>query len=88
MKSFIDTNKRKVLAFARATAKRNNLPLPEETDIIEDNGIFYIDLNLPSNAKLPKVLNNNIIKEELKSAKLAELKKKVKETPGKPNKAK
>ena len=35
MKTVIDSNKRKVLAISRAIAKRANLPIPNEVDLVE-----------------------------------------------------
>lgn len=71
MESIISSNKNKVLAFARAAARRARITLPTEDDLVEDEGVFYVDLDLPKNSKLPKGIVNKLVKEKDKVAEIA-----------------
>jgi len=75
METIISTNKRKVLALARATARRAKIDIPTEKDLKEQDGMYFIDLELPKNAKLPVGLTKNILKEKDKTSILEKAKK-------------
>ena len=80
MKSIIDLDKRKVLVIARATAKRSNIALPTKDNIVEDEGVYYIDLNISDSEQLnlPIGLEKNVCDADNKDDILAELKKELK----------
>ena len=78
MKSIIDSNRRKVLALARATARRAKIALPTEEDLVEDEGVYSIDLDIPEDAKsLPPGLTKNLRVPEEKVERLVSEKLKV-----------
>lgn len=76
MATIIDSNNRKVLAIARAIARRSKLPIPTEEDMMEQDGMYYIDLpDTKKELPIGLVKNMKVLKDK------TEILKKAKENP-------
>ena len=75
MKSFVSENKREVLVRARAVTRRLGMPIPTQEDIIEDEGIFYVDLEITDSIELPLGLSKRLLTTKAKNEKILNLKK-------------
>ena len=76
MITIIDSNKRKVLALARATARRAKIYIPKEEDMKEQDGLYFIDLDVKTKEqdKLPVGLKKALKDEKMKTQMLEKAK--------------
>lgn len=86
MKSLVDNNKRRLLMAARVVARKLDLPFVEEEDILEDNGVFYIDLDIPNDKKFSHGLTKKIFSMSNKTKEISKLKKDKENKGNNPNK--
>lgn len=76
MKIVIDTNKSRVLTLVREIAIHTKKGVPTEEDLFEDNGVFYINININKTTvnKLPLGLQRSIFDTKEKDEILLEIK--------------
>ena len=75
MKTIIDINKNKAYAMANAVARMSGKEKIKREEIIENNGVFFIDININKTTveKLPKTLQKNIFDTKEKEDIIVEL---------------
>jgi len=77
MKTVIDINKNKAYAIANAVARIAEKEKIKRDEIVENNGLFFIDINVNKTTvdKLPKTLQKNIFDTKEKEEIISELSK-------------